>query len=83
MNVQSLTKGLKYIGEAEGKRQTYYVFEGEGYFLVISFKKGDPTTGNFSVVESEAGLVQNQIDDNTKMLPPPKKEFVLISELDH
>lgn len=29
------------------------------------------------------GLVQNQIEDNTKMLPPPKKEFVVISELDH
>lgn len=54
MNVQSLTKGLKYKGEAEGKRQTYYIFEGSGYFSVISFKKDNPTSGNFNVVDSEA-----------------------------
>ncbi|MBI5034554.1 MAG: hypothetical protein HZB51_28865 [Chloroflexi bacterium] len=54
MNVKNLTKGLKYKGEAEGKRQTYYVFEGSGYYFVISFKKNDPNTGNFNVVESDA-----------------------------
>jgi hypothetical protein len=54
MNVRSLVKGLKYRGEAEGKRQTYYVFEGSGYFFVISFRKTDTGSGNFNVIESDA-----------------------------
>ena len=54
MNVQTLNKGLKYKGEAEGKRQTYYIFEGSGYFFIISFKKDSPNAGNFNVVDSEA-----------------------------
>ncbi len=54
MNVRNLTKGLKYKGEAEGKRQTYYVFEGSGYFFVISFRKTDKDSGNFNVIESDA-----------------------------
>ncbi|OGU40722.1 MAG: hypothetical protein A2315_12635 [Ignavibacteria bacterium RIFOXYB2_FULL_35_12] len=29
------------------------------------------------------GLVQNQLTDKTKLLPPPKKEFVEIKELEH
>jgi hypothetical protein len=54
MNIKSLTKGLKYRGEAEGKRQTYYVFEGQGYFFVVSFSKSKPDSGNFNIVETEA-----------------------------
>jgi hypothetical protein len=54
MNVKSLTKGLKYKGDAEGKRQTYYVFEGSGFYLVLSFKKDNRDAGNFNIVESEA-----------------------------
>ncbi len=54
MNIRSLPKGLRYSGEAEGKRQTYYVFEGSGYYFVISFKKDDPNAGNFNVVASDA-----------------------------
>ena len=54
MNIRSLAKGLRYRGEAEGKRQTYYVFEGSGLYFVISFKKDDPSAGNFNVVESDA-----------------------------
>jgi hypothetical protein len=52
MNVKSLIKGLTYKGEAEGKRQTYYVFEGSGYYFILSFKKNSPNAGNFNVVES-------------------------------
>ena len=61
MNIQSLAKGLKYIGEAEGKRQTYYIFEGHDFYFVISFKKDKPSEGNFNVVELEAiQSVQNK-----------------------
>jgi hypothetical protein len=54
MNVERLAKGLTYKGEAEGKRQTYYVFEGHGFFFILSFKRTDPNAGFFRVVESEA-----------------------------
>lgn len=54
MNVKTLTRGLKYKGDAEGKRQTYYVFEGSGYYFVLSFKKNNQNAGNFNVIDSEA-----------------------------
>lgn len=54
MNVQSLVQGLSYVGKADGKRQTYYVFQGKGYFLVMSFSKTKPHAGNFNIVETEA-----------------------------
>ena len=53
MNVESLAKGLTYKGEAEGKRQSYYIFEGHNFYFVISFKRTDPSQGNFHVVNSE------------------------------
>src|ERR1700687_4347396 len=54
MNIKSLVQGLSYVGKAEGKRQTYYVFRGNDYFLVLSFSKTKPHAGNFNIVESEA-----------------------------
>jgi hypothetical protein len=54
MNVKSLVQGLSYVGKADGKRQTYYVFQGKGYFLVMSFSKTKPHAGNFNIVEAEA-----------------------------
>jgi hypothetical protein len=54
MNVENLAKGLTYKGEAEGKRQTYYIFEGHGFYFVVSFKATDPDAGYFRVVDSEA-----------------------------
>ena len=54
MNVKSLVQGLSYVGRADGKRQTYYVFQGKGYFLVLSFSKTKRHAGNFNIVESQA-----------------------------
>jgi hypothetical protein len=54
MNVENLARGLTYKGAAEGKRQTYYIFEGHGFYLNLNFKKADPNAGNFHVVDSEA-----------------------------
>ncbi len=54
MNVENLARGLTYEGEAEGKKQAYYIFKGHDFYFVISFKKSDPNSGNFHVVESEA-----------------------------
>ena len=54
MNVENLAKGLTYKGEAEGKKQTYYIFEGHGFYFVVSFKATDPDAGYFRVVHTEA-----------------------------
>lgn len=54
MNVRSLVQGLSYRGRADGKRQTYYVFEGDELFLVLSFSKTKPKAGNFNVVQTDA-----------------------------
>jgi hypothetical protein len=54
MNAKSLVQGLSYVGKVDGKRQTYYVFQGKDYFLVLSFSKTKPRAGNFNVVEPEA-----------------------------
>ena len=32
MNIRSLQRGLKYRGRVKAVRQTYHVFEAEGYF---------------------------------------------------
>ena len=54
MNIRSLTTGLEYRGEVEGKRQTYYVFEGRSQYLVMSFSRAKANAGNFNVVASDA-----------------------------
>jgi hypothetical protein len=54
MNVKSLLQGLSYVGKADGKRQTYYVFRGDRAFLVLSFSRTKPRAGNFNIVDAEA-----------------------------
>jgi hypothetical protein len=54
MNVRSLAKGLAYRGEVSGKRQTYYVFEGDKSFAVFSFSRTKPNSGNFNIVRPDA-----------------------------
>ena len=54
MNIKSLVQGLSYVDRVAGKRQTYYVFRGHDYFLVLSFSKTKRQAGNFNIVESEA-----------------------------
>lgn len=54
MNVKKLVQGLSHLGKVDGKRQTYYVFQGNGFFLVLSFSKTKRQAGNFNIVDSEA-----------------------------
>ncbi len=54
MHVKDLAKGMAYKGEAEGKRQSYKVFEGTGFYFIMSFHKGDVDSGNFHFVEPGA-----------------------------
>lgn len=54
MRIQALLRELKYRGEVEGKRQTYYVFEGSDFFLILSFSRTKSNAGNFNIVRSRA-----------------------------
>lgn len=54
MNVKRLVQGLSYVGRADGKRQTYHVFQGGQYFFVLSFSRSKPNAGNFNVVKPDA-----------------------------
>ncbi len=54
MNIRSLAKGLKYCGEATGKRQTYYVFESGKAYVVMSASRTKRASGYFNLVSREA-----------------------------
>ena len=54
MNIRSLAKGLKYCGEAVGKRQTYYVFESGSAYVVMSASRTKRASGYFNLVSREA-----------------------------
>src|SRR5260370_15528711 len=52
MRISSALQGLRLIGQAEGDRRTYYVYQGDGPFIVAS--PNDRGGLNVNVVESEA-----------------------------
>jgi len=56
MNIRTLQRGLKYRGRVKAVRQTYHVFEAEGYFFVLSFalSKARRGSGYFNVVDTDA-----------------------------
>lgn len=54
MKAQEAISDLQYEGEATGARQTYHVFRGRRHFLVLSFKRKEPTAGNFNIIASGA-----------------------------
>ena len=54
MNIRSLAKGLKYCGEATGKRQTYFVFESAAGFVVMSASRTKRASGYFNLVSRDA-----------------------------
>jgi hypothetical protein len=54
MNIRSLAKGLRYCGEASGKRQTYYVFESGQAYVVMSASRTKRASGYFNLVSSAA-----------------------------
>src|SRR6266571_2681430 len=54
MTVKRLFSGARFIGEAEGERRTYYVFQGESGYLVAT----PQTPRNYSVT-----LVQNEVPE--------------------
>jgi hypothetical protein len=52
VRIQSLLQGLPFIGQAEGERLTYYVFEGNRAYLVVSPNSRGGL--NLNVVDQEA-----------------------------
>ena len=54
MKPQEAVSDLRFEGEAQGTRQTYYIFRGKRHFLVLSLKKADPSAGNFNIIQAEA-----------------------------
>ena len=54
MNAKKLVRGLTYLGNVTGKKQTYHVFSGTGFFLVLSFSRSKRGAGNFNLVARPA-----------------------------
>jgi hypothetical protein len=56
MNIRTLQRGLQYCGRVKAVRQTYHVFEAQGYFFVLSFaiSKTRRGSGYFNVVDKDA-----------------------------
>jgi hypothetical protein len=56
MNIRTLQRGLQYCGRVPAVRQTYHVFEAQGYFFVLSFalSKARRGSGYFNVVNKKA-----------------------------
>ena len=56
MNIRTLQRGLRYCGRVKAVRQTYHVFQAEGYFFVLSFalSKTRRGSGYFNVVDTAA-----------------------------
>lgn len=54
MNIRSLAEGLRYCGEAMGKRQTYYVFESRAGYVVMSASRTKRASGYFNLVSRKA-----------------------------
>lgn len=54
MNIRSLAKGLRFCGEATGKRQNYYVFESGKTYVVMSASRSKRASGYFNLVSRDA-----------------------------
>ena len=56
MDIRKLQQGLAYRGRVAGVRQTYHVFEGKGYYFVVSFARSRARrgAGYFNVVDQAA-----------------------------
>jgi len=75
MNIRSLQRGLRYCGRVKAVRQTYHVFEAEGYFFVLSFalSKTRRGSGYFNVIDTDAvDYVQQRVGGTGAILPPSR-----------
>jgi hypothetical protein len=54
LNVKSLTKGLTFHGEVQGKRQHYYILSSAHQYFVMSVSSSKRDAGNFNLVRKSA-----------------------------
>src|SRR5439155_26795094 len=54
MSVDSLTKGLEFHGEVQGKRQHYYILSSGRQYFVMSVSLAKRDAGNFNLVSKTA-----------------------------
>lgn len=54
LGVESLTRGLEFHGEVQGKRQHYYVLSSSRQYFVMSLSMKKRDAGNFNLVTKSA-----------------------------
>ncbi|PYN88930.1 MAG: hypothetical protein DMD87_07035 [Candidatus Rokuibacteriota bacterium] len=54
LSVHSLTTGLQFHGEVQGKRQRYYVLSSARQYFVMSLSRSKRDAGNFNLVSRPA-----------------------------
>jgi len=54
LSVDSLTKGLEFHGEVQGKRQRYYILSSPRQYFVMSVSLAKRDAGNFNMVSRAA-----------------------------
>jgi len=54
LSVESLTKGLEFHGEVQGKRQHYYILSSTRQYFVMSVSLAKRDAGNFNMVSRAA-----------------------------
>jgi hypothetical protein len=54
LDVTTLTKGLQFHGEVEGKRQRYFVLSSPRQYFVMSLSRSKRDAGNFNLVGKTA-----------------------------
>ena len=54
LSVDSLTKGLEFHGEVQGKRQHYYILSSSRQYFVMSVSLAKRDAGNFNMVSRTA-----------------------------
>jgi hypothetical protein len=54
LSLDSLTNGLQFHGEVQGKRQHYYVLSSPRQYFVMSISRSKRDAGNFNLVSRSA-----------------------------
>lgn len=54
LSVKSLTRGLEFHGEVQGKRQHYFVLSSSRQYFVMSLSASKRDAGNFNLVAKSA-----------------------------
>ena len=54
LSVASLTTGLQFHGEVQGKRQHYYILSNPRQYFVMSISRSKRDAGNFNLVSKTA-----------------------------